>query len=78
MRQSEGQCDICGKKMNCAMKNFLFSAAMLLAASCTGSLNDSPGLPGDGYGASLSHEMIVLGDHLEDPYSVENITKALE
>ena len=78
MRQSEDQGDICGKKMNCAMKNFLFSAAMLLVASCTGSLNDSPGLPGEGYGTSLSHEMIVLGDHLEDPYSVENITKALE
>lgn len=26
---------------------------------------------------NLSHEMIVLGEKLEDPYSVENITKAL-
>ena len=27
---------------------------------------------------SLSHEMIVLGNKLEDPYSVENVTKALD
>lgn len=27
---------------------------------------------------SLSHEMIVLGEKLEDPYSVENVTKALD
>ena len=27
---------------------------------------------------SLSHEMIVLGDKLKDPYSVENVTKALD
>lgn len=27
---------------------------------------------------TLSHGMIVLGDQLEDPYSVENITKALQ
>ena len=27
---------------------------------------------------SLTHDMIVLGDRLEDPYSVDNMTKALE
>ena len=26
---------------------------------------------------NLSHDMIVLGDKLEDPYSVDNMTKAL-
>ena len=28
-------------------------------------------------GASISHGMIELGEKLEDPYSVENMTKAL-
>lgn len=30
------------------------------------------------YGRDLSHDMIVLGDRLENPYKTENITKALE
>lgn len=30
------------------------------------------------YGRGLTHEMIVLGDRLENPYKTENITKALE
>lgn len=30
------------------------------------------------YGRQLSHEEIVLGDRLENPYKTENITKALE
>lgn len=58
------------------MKNFLKSAALLLLASCSGSLSGGlAGLPDDG--SSVHHEMIVLGARLEDPYSVENITKAV-
>ena len=29
------------------------------------------------YGRNLSHERIVLGSRLENPYKTENITKAL-
>lgn len=50
----------------------------LIAVSCSGE-----GLiPGSGidyqYGRQLSHEKIVLGERLENPYKTENITKALE
>ena len=58
------------------MKNFFYYlAAVLLAASCTGSLFETPG----GYSgpSSVPHEMIVLGSRLDDPYTVENMTKAL-
>ena len=30
------------------------------------------------YGQELSHDKIVLGDRLENPYKTENITKALQ
>lgn len=59
------------------MKNFFAFAVTLLAASCSGNLIDPSALPGETYGPSLSHEMIVLGSQLQDPYSVENISKAL-
>ncbi len=59
------------------MKNFfLIASAVLLAASCTGSLFNAPG-PSAVSDSSLSHDMIVLGSKLDDPYSVENMTKAL-
>ena len=29
------------------------------------------------YGRQIPHEMIVLGDRLENPYTTENMTKAL-
>lgn len=59
------------------MKNFLKFAAMLLLASCSGSLSGPEG-PDAGYGpSSVPHEMIVLGARLEDPYSVENMTRAV-
>ena len=51
--------------------------AALLAVSCSGLLNmfsENVDIAGD----TLSHDMIVLGDQLEDPYTVENMTKALE
>lgn len=60
------------------MKNFLLPAALalgLVACTKTGlspGWNDSPsGFDG------LGHEMIVLGERLNDPYTVENITKSL-
>ena len=50
----------------------------LLVMSCSGNGMD----PVDGvdyqYGRQLSHEKIVLGARLENPYKTENITKALQ
>ncbi len=51
--------------------------AALLAASCTGSLTPLGEIV-DIEGNVLSHEMIVLGQKLEDPYTVANMTKALD
>lgn len=48
----------------------------LLAGACTGGL-DPVRLELDAEGNPLHHDMIVLGDRLEDPYSVENMTRAL-
>lgn len=63
------------------MKNFdpsiIICLPMLALTACNGNLfsTDSPdALQGED---TLQHEMIVLGDRLEDPYSVSNITKAL-
>lgn len=49
----------------------------LMAASCVGKGLDVPGGEVDAEGVQIQHEMIVLGEQLEDPYSVENMTKAL-
>ena len=49
----------------------------LLAASCDGKGLDVPGGEVDAEGTQIQHGMIVLGEQLEDPYSVENMTKAL-
>ena len=49
----------------------------LLAASCVGRGLDVPGGEVDAEGMRIQHGMIVLGEQLEDPYSVENMTKAL-
>ena len=50
----------------------------LVLMSCSGNGIDSdPGLDYQ-YGRNLSHEKIVLGARLENPYKTENITKALE
>ncbi len=63
------------------MKNFFFSLAVLLLflSACTSVLTDfdSDHAFIDAEGNRISHEMIVLGSRLEDPYSVENITKAI-
>lgn len=49
----------------------------LLAASCVGKGLDVPEAETDAEGMRIHHDMIVLGERLEDPYSVENMTKAL-
>ena len=49
----------------------------LLAASCVGKGLDVPQGEVDAEGMVIQHGMIVLGEQLEDPYSVENMTKAL-
>lgn len=60
------------------MKKISFAVfAVILAASCQGSGFDA--YPNDTEDViPPSHEMIVLGERLEDPYSTVNITKALE
>lgn len=61
-----------------AMKNwFDFLLIPLLAASCAGAGLDLPETHRDAEGNPVYHEMIVLGAQLEDPYSVDNMTKAL-
>lgn len=60
------------------MKNwFNYLLLPLLAASCAGTDLDLPEARRDAEGNPIYHEMIVLGSQLEDPYSVENMTKAL-
>lgn len=64
--------------MNNVMRGKIRLMLMALAAvSCSGNGID----PDDGldyqYGRNLSHEKIVLGARLENPYKTENITKAL-
>lgn len=55
----------------------LFLLPVLLAVSCVGrELLDERGEV-DVEGTPIGHEMIVLGDRLEDPYSVDNMTQAL-
>ena len=55
---------------------FLFLwAALFLGACAAGTLEgERPAPPASG----LEHGMIVLGEQLEDPYSVENVSKALQ
>ena len=58
------------------MKNFfLFVASLFATTSCIGSLFMSSEIV-DVEGTPVHHEMIVLGDRLEDPYSLENMTRA--
>jgi len=49
----------------------------LLSASCAGTGLELPEPEVDAEGMRIHHEMIVLGEQLEDPYSVENMTRAL-
>ena len=50
----------------------------LVLMSCSSKGLDSADDLDYGYGRNLSHEKIVLGARLENPYKTENITKALE
>lgn len=52
-------------------------AFMLMSCSKNGMAPESDGIDYQ-YGRQLSHEKIVLGERLENPYKTENITKALE
>src|SRR5574344_402584 len=59
------------------MKTFLkITPMLLLALSCTGWLNPDGGDEGIS-GAAGGHEMIVLGNRLEDPYTVDNVAAAI-
>lgn len=59
------------------MKNFfLFFITVMTATSCLGTFLDLSGEHVDIDGHSISHDMIVLGEKLQDPYSVENMTRA--
>lgn len=57
-------------------KTLLFLLPLALLASCHDREPDIPEETVEAY--SVSHEMIVLGEKLEDPYSVSNMTKALQ
>lgn len=61
------------------MKKILFvlSAMPFLLASCRKTGDDSYYYASASGDEALSHEEIILGERLEDPYSVENMTKAL-
>lgn len=50
----------------------------LVSMSCSKEDFDSGNSLDYSYGRELKHEMIVLGDRLENPYTTENMTKALE
>ena len=60
------------------MKRFLSIAVIAVSClcSCTGEQYLSWNVPGSEE-EGLSHDMLVLGERLPDPYSVENMTKAL-
>jgi len=58
------------------MKKYLLIAAFaLISASCLDKEPDELDIV-DAY--TVSHDMIVLGEQLEDPYSIENMTKAAQ
>lgn len=51
--------------------------ALQFIVSCSEKFDDS-GLRGGWSDSEVPHEMIVLGEQLDDPYSVKNVTKAVE
>lgn len=64
---------------NWAMRNFyLFAVTLLVASSCSRSISDMTIDYSRIWDDPVLHEMIVLGAQLEDPYSIDNMTKALE
>lgn len=70
--------ELCPRKMICVMRGkFQLLLLMLITMSC--GKDEIRSLDGVdyGYGRGLSHEKIVLGGRLENPYRTENITRAL-
>ena len=57
--------------------SFLLAAFSVAAFSCSSSSLDADPYVFDS-GAGVGHDLIVLGDKLEDPYTVANMTKALQ
>lgn len=57
---------------------FLLSGLTVsLATNCVDTIDIDPYITDESSFEQLSHEMIELGDKLDDPYSVENVTKAI-
>ena len=64
-------------KLNVMRGKIRLMLMALVMASCSGrGIDSDPGLDSQS-GRNLSHEKIVLGARLENPYKTENITKAL-
>ena len=64
-------------KLDETMKKWILLLAPVLLAACSAQdLSLGEGHL-DAEGRWVEHELIVLGKQLEDPYSVENMTKAL-
>ena len=59
------------------MKNFVKLLLPALALCACSVFDDDPAQGDLGAADSLPHDMIVLGEKLEDPYSVDNIAEAL-
>ena len=59
------------------MKNFVKLLLPALALCACSVFDDDPAQGDLGAADSLPHDMIVLGEKLEDPYSVDNISEAL-
>ena len=55
----------------------MLMALILMSCSKEGKVSAGRDLDYD-YGKELSHDAIVLGDRLENPYKTENVTKALQ
>ena len=56
---------------------FRMAVLLSLAVSCAPRGLDLPSRPGSHPDALIGHGCIVLGERLDDPYSVDNMTKAL-
>ena len=59
------------------MKNICkFFLPVLMLLSCSKTPADSVSIPDQSPDGEVSHEMIVLGEKMEDPYAVENVRRA--
>ena len=71
--------ELCPRKKICVMRGKIKLLVMALAVmSCSKEdMNSLNGIDYE-YGRELSHDRIVLGNRLENPYKTENVTKALQ